>query len=216
MSSENLQAGEPGHMINDPSGIDTPWRLPSPRKVGIISLILTESALFTIFVVAYVFYMGKSLNPPYPADVLKFPVLGTIALLSSSFTIVAAEFMLRAQKRIGFLIWWGITIALGVYFVCFTAHEWYELIFAEDAGKKLIISTNVFGSTFYALVGLHLSHVFIGLLMLSIVWIITFCRRIPAHHIEHIEMISWYWHFVDVIWIVVVTVVYIISVRIPN
>lgn len=212
MSSENLQAGEPGHMINDPSEIDTPWRLPSPRKVGIISLILTESALFTIFVVAYVFYMGKSLNPPYPANVLEFPVLGTIALLSSSFTVVAAEFMLRAQKRIGFLIWWGVTIALGAYFVWFTGAEWYHLIYKEN----LTISTNVFGSTFYALVGLHLSHVFIGLLMLSIVWIITFFRKIPAQHIEHIEMISWYWHFVDVIWIVVVTVVYIISVRIPN
>ena len=210
MSAErHLHAGEPSPMINDPSGVDAPWRLPSHRKVGMVSLILTESALFTIFVVAYVFYIGKSLNPPYPADVLEFPLLGTIALLSSSFTILAAEWMLKKMNRFGFLIWWGVTILMGAYFVWFTAAEWGHLIYE----KNLTISTNVFGSTFYSLVGLHLSHVLIGLLLLSTVWILTALGKIPKDHTEHVEMISWYWHFVDVIWIVVLTVVYIISVR---
>jgi len=198
-------------MINDPSETETPWRLPSPRKVGIISLIVTESALFTIFVVAYVFYMGGSLNGPYPSEVLEFPLFGTIALLGSSLTILAAEFMLKHLNRVGFLLWWGVTIALGAYFIYFTATEWWHLIYE----KNLTISTNVFGSTFYSLVGLHLSHVFIGLLLLSTVWLLTLFGKIPKDHTEHIEMVSWYWHFVDVIWIVVVTVVYIISVRIP-
>jgi cytochrome c oxidase subunit III len=210
MSAERLASGDPAPMINDPAATEEPWVLPSTRKVGILSLILTESALFTIFVVAYVFYMGKSLNPPYPKDVLEFPWLGTIALLSSSFTIVAAEIMLRRSHRLGFLLCWGITIALGAYFVYFTAFEWLHLITV----KNLTIDVNVFGTTFYSLVGLHLSHVFIGLLLLSIVWLLTFFGKIPADHHEHIEMISWYWHFVDVIWIVVVTVVYIISVRV--
>lgn len=210
MSAErHLHAGDPSPMINDPSGTDAPWRLPSHRRVGMVSLILTESALFTIFVVAYVFYIGKSLNPPYPADVLEFPLLGTIALLSSSFTILAAEWMLKKTNRLGFLIWWGVTILLGAYFVWFTAAEWWHLIYE----KNLTISTNVFGSTFYSLVGLHLSHVLIGLLLLSTVWILTALGKIPKDHTEHVEMISWYWHFVDVIWIVVLTVVYIISVR---
>jgi cytochrome c oxidase subunit 3/cytochrome o ubiquinol oxidase subunit 3 len=209
MSSEKLHAGEPAHMINDPSALEVPWRLPSPRKVVIISLILTESALFTIFVVAYVFYMGKSLNRPYPSEVLEFPWLGTIALLGSSVTVIIAEMMLHRMRRVGFLIWWGITIAMGAYFVYFTGAEWMHLIYKEN----LTISTNVFGSTFYALVGLHLSHVLIGLLLLSAVWIITAVKGISVSHTEHFEMISWYWHFVDAIWIVVVTVVYIISVH---
>lgn len=209
MSAEHLHAGEPAHMINDPSGTEGPWRLPSQRKVGIICLVLTESALFTIFVVAYLFYIGRSLNPPYPAQVLEFPWLGSIALFSSSATIVLAEIMLRKANRFGFLIWWGLTIALGAYFIFFTATEWMHLIY----GKNLTISTNVFGSTFYALVGLHLSHVFIGLLLLSTVWLLTFFGKIPKDHHEHIEMVSWYWHFVDAIWLVVLSVVYIYSVH---
>ncbi len=209
MNAENLQAGNPAHFITGPAGVETPWRLPSPRKVGIACLILTESALFTIFVVAYLFYMGKSLNPPYPRDVLEFPLWGSLALFSSSATVIVAEKMLHKMRRPGFLIWWGLTILLGAYFVCFTAGEWYHLITKEN----LTISSNVFGSTFYSLVGLHLSHVVIGLLLLSIVWVLTLLGKIPKDHSEHVEMISWYWHFVDAIWVVVLTVVYIISAR---
>ncbi len=209
MSAENLQPGDPSGFINDPSATETPWRLPSTRKVGIICLIVTESALFTIFVVAYLFYMGKSLNGPFPKDVLTFPWWGSIALFSSSATVMIAEKMLHRVHRPGFLLWWGLTILLGAYFVFFTAQEWWHLIFE----KNLTLSTNVFGTTFYALVGLHLSHVIIGLLLLSVVWLFTLFRKVPTDHGEHVEMISWYWHFVDAIWVVVLTVVYIISVN---
>lgn len=209
MSAENIQTGDPAHMINDPSATETPWRLPSHRKAGIICLIVTESALFTIFVVAYIFYMGKSLNGPYPNEVLHPPWWASFALFASSATVVIAEKMLHKLHRWGFLLWWGLTILLGAYFVYFSATEWYHLIFVE----KLTISTNVFGSTFYSLVGLHLSHVIIGLLLLSIVWVLTLLGKVPKDHSEHVEMISWYWHFVDAIWVVVLTLVYFISVR---
>ena len=209
-ADEQLKVGDPTPMINDPSATEEPWVLPSPRKVGIITLIVSESALFTIFVVAYVFYMGKSLNGPFPADVLEFPLFGTIALLSSSFTVIGAEVMLRRGHRLGFLIWWGLTLLLGAYFVYFTAVEWLHLINV----KNLTLDVNVFGTTFYSLVGLHLTHVFIGLLLLSLVWVLTLFGKISSDHHEHVEMVSWHWHFVDVIWIVVVTVVYIISVRV--
>jgi cytochrome c oxidase subunit 3/cytochrome o ubiquinol oxidase subunit 3 len=185
------------------------WKLPSTRKVGMVTLILTESALFTIFLVAYLFYIGKSLNPPYPADVLEFPIVATIALLSSSVTIVFAERALHRGRRGVFHAWWALTIALGAYFLWFTAMEWKHLIFE----KNLTVATNVFGTTFYSLVGLHASHVIVGLLLLSLVLILSLLGKIPADHTEHLEMISWYWHFVDVIWIVVVTVVYVISIR---
>ncbi len=188
----------------------TDWKLPSPRKVAVISLILTESALFTIFLVAYLFYMGKSLNPPYPKDVLEFPILATIALLSSSVTIVFSEMALHRGKRPLFLFWWAVTIALGTYFLWFTAMEWKHLIFHEN----LTVATNVFGTTFYSLVGLHASHVIVGLFLLLLIFILNLLGKVSPCHTEHIEMISWYWHFVDIIWIVVVTVVYVISIRI--
>ena len=183
--------------------------MPSPRKVGVISLIVTESALFTIFLVAYLFSMGKSLNGPYPAEVLKFPILATVALLSSSVTIVLSERALHRGKKAAFHFWWALTIALGSYFLWFTATEWQHLIFTEN----LTLATNLFGTTFYSLVGLHASHVIIGLFLLALIFVMSVLGKISPAHTEHIEMISWYWHFVDAIWIVVVTVVYIISIR---
>ena len=185
------------------------WKLPSTRKVAVISLILTESALFTIFLVAYLFYMGRSLNGPYPSQVLTFPLLATIALLSSSVTIVFSEMALHRGNKTAFHVWWAITIGLGAYFLWFTGMEWKHLIFTEN----LTLATNVFGTTFYSLVGLHASHVIIGLFLLTLILVLSVLGKIPADHREHIEMISWYWHFVDAIWIVVVTTVYIISVR---
>lgn len=187
----------------------TDWVLPSPRKVGIACLILTESALFTIFVVAYLFYVNKSLNGPLPSDVLEFPWLGSIALFGSSGTIIVAESFLKKGHRTVFLIWWGITIAMGVYFLGFTAAEWHHLIFE----KNLTISTNVFGTTFFSLVGLHASHVIVGVILLTVVFLAMLRKRVDGAHHEHVEMISWYWHFVDAIWLVVLSVVYIYSVR---
>jgi cytochrome c oxidase subunit 3 len=216
MSAEKiggLHVGKPHSFVNDPSEEVGPWVLPSQRKVGVICLILTETALFSIFVVAFVFYMGKSLNPPFPRDVIPFPSktpwLASFALFASSFTIVYAEKMMHKLDRKNFLIWWGVTMALGAYFVFYSFSEWHELIYHEG----LTISVNVFGSTFYSLVGLHLSHVIVGLILLSIIFVLTLLGKIPEDHIEHTEMISWYWHFVDGIWVVVLTLVYFISPR---
>jgi len=185
--------------------VDTDWVLPSPRKVGVLTLILAECALFIIFVIAYVFYIGKSLNGPYPKDVLSMPTPASIALLSSSITIVFAEHALKRGSNRGFQLWWGITIALAAYFLGFTIYEWHKLIYEEG----LTISTNVFGTTFYSLVGLHASHVVVGLIVLSSVLLFSLFGKIQHRHHEHIEMVSWYWHFVDLVWIIVFSVVYV-------
>jgi len=183
------------------------WKLPSPRKVGLISLLVAESALFAIFVVAYLFYIGRSLNPPYPAEVLSLPVLASLFLFSSSGTIVLAERALRRGATAAFRLWWGLTLLLAVGFLGFTAREWYELIVHDG----LTISTNVFGTTFYALVGLHASHVIIGSLLLLLVLAMSVTGKLQTAHHEHVEMVSWYWHFVDAVWIVVLLVVYVIG-----
>jgi len=183
------------------------WSLPSRRKVGIIGLILTESALFTIFVTAYLFYIGKSLTGPYPKDVLELPILATICLLSSSLTVALAERAFRREDNAKFRLWLLVTILLGLEFLASTAFEWYRLIFRHH----LTISTNLFGTTFYSLVGLHASHVIVGLTLLVLVLILSLRGYVKQTHAEHIEMLSWYWHFVDGIWVIVFTVVYIIG-----
>jgi cytochrome c oxidase subunit III len=185
----------------------TDWTLPSRRKVGVIGVILTESALFTIFVVAYLFYIGKSATGPYPNQVLELPIFATICLLSSSLTVVLAERAFRRGHTGGFQLWWLITIVLAAVFLGSTALEWQRLIFKDH----LTISTNLFGTTFYSLVGLHASHVIVGLILLLLVLILSLRGYVTRAHAEHIEMISWYWHFVDGIWVIVFTVVYIIG-----
>jgi cytochrome c oxidase subunit 3 len=183
------------------------WSLPSPRKVAIVSLILTEATLFSIFVAAYLFYVGKSLTGPTPREVLETPIIPTICLLGSSVTIMLAERQLRRENRGQFQLWWLITILLAALFIGATALEWHRLITVHH----LTISTNLFGTTFYSLVGLHATHVIVGLCLLTLVLIFSVRGLVtPVQH-ERIQMVSWYWHFVDAVWVVVFTVVYVIG-----
>src|ERR1700684_4441103 len=140
------------------------WHLPSRGKVAMAGLIMPESAIFTIFVVAYLFYLGKSITGPTPSEVLETPILYTICLLSSSLTIhLAAKSLERDYTRL-FLGLWLLTIALGVLFLYGTGREWHRLIYEHG----LTISTNLFGTTYYSLVGLCVFHVTAGLTMLTI------------------------------------------------
>ncbi len=176
-------------------------------KVGMACMILTESALFSIFVVAYLFYIGKSLTGPYPNEVLDLPVWASLALLSSSVTITLAVRALRAGVHGAFALWWGLTIALGLFFLGATAIEWKGLIYDHD----LTIWTNLFGTTYFTLVGFHAGHVTVGLLLLSLVLILSLTGSVRPAHAERVEILSWYWHFVDAVWVVVFTVVYVIG-----
>ena len=183
------------------------WALPEKGRVGMACLILTESSFFAIFVVAYLFYIGKSLNGPFPADVLELPILNSICLLSSSVTIVVALRALRSGKTSGFSAWLLLTILLGLEFLIGTGIEWYGLIVHHG----LWIGTNLFGTTFYSLVGFHALHVFIGLSLLTLVLIFALGGHLKAEHAERTEILSWYWHFVDTVWIVVFLVVYVVG-----
>src|SRR6185503_12872911 len=105
------------------------WTLPDRGVVGMLSFIIAESAIFTIFVVAYLFYLGKSLTGPTPRDVLEVPIFYTICLLSSSVTIHLAGRRLERNEPKTFLVLWLITIALGAIFMFGTAQEWRRLIY---------------------------------------------------------------------------------------
>src|SRR3954447_14921515 len=116
------------------------WQLPARGRVGMLGLIGAESAIFTIFVVAYLFYLGKSLTGPRPQEVLQPPFFYTICLLCSSLTIHFAVRSLRQGHVLRFAIWWQETIALGATFLYGTAREWDLLIHVDG----LTISTNLF------------------------------------------------------------------------
>ncbi|MBV8672200.1 MAG: heme-copper oxidase subunit III [Acidobacteriaceae bacterium] len=183
------------------------WHLPSKGRVGMYCLIIGESAIFTIFVVAYVFYIGKSLYGPTPQQVLEVPIFNTICLLSSSVTIWLSERGIERGNMRGFRLWWAATITLGVIFLVGTGMEWYKLIYHDG----LTISTNLFGTTFYSLVGLHATHVVIGLIMLTLTLIFTLTGHVRQEHSERVQVLALYWHFVDAVWVVVFTVVYIVG-----
>jgi cytochrome c oxidase subunit 3 len=170
-------------------------------------LIAAEAAVFTIFVVAYIFYIGKSLTGPQPRDVLRVPVFFTLCLLSSSLTIHFASKLLKSGSVRSFGLWWLLTIALGAVFLAGTFREWRHLIY----DKGLTIQTNLFGTTYYSLVGLHAFHVTVGLLALTTVLLFAFLGNLGQQHVERVGVLSLYWHFVDAVWIVVFTVVYIIG-----
>jgi cytochrome c oxidase subunit 3 len=183
------------------------WHLPHRGKVAMAGLIIAESAIFTIFVVAYLFYLGKSITGPTPSEVLETPIFYTICLLSSSLTIhLAAKSLERDYRRL-FVCLWVLTIALGGLFLYGTAMEWHRLIYE----RGLTISTNLFGTTYYSLVGLHAFHVTAGLVMLVTVAVLGVCGRVGVRQSGHIEVLSMYWHFVDAVWVVVFTVVYVLG-----
>jgi cytochrome c oxidase subunit III len=189
------------------SALSQDWHQPSRGIVGMVSLIIGESAMFTIFVVAYIYYIGKSTYGPTPREVLDVPVLATVCLLSSSITMWLAEREIHRDRMGGFKLWWAVTCLLAAYFLTYTGMEWHRLIYHDG----LTVRSNLFGTTFYSLVGLHAAHVTAGLIMLVIVLIFALAGRVHREHADRLQVLSLYWHFVDAVWVVVFTVVYIVG-----
>jgi cytochrome c oxidase subunit 3 len=182
-------------------------RRPSRGKVGVACLIAMESFFFGTFIVAFLFYIGKDVRGPTGATALDVgPVIvWSICLLSSSATVVAAVKALARGAKGAFEFWMGATLLLGGAFVYGTAMEWRGLMLDHE----LFISTNLFGSTYYGLVGFHAFHVVLGLLALGMIWTLSKLGHLRAVDAEKVELVSWYWHFVDVVWVFVFTSVYL-------
>jgi cytochrome c oxidase subunit 3/cytochrome o ubiquinol oxidase subunit 3 len=181
-----------------------------PLHVGMICFLTSEVAFFSTLIVAYIFFMRQTVHSsPSPAEVFRLPmvVTATILLLLSSVTIHLAEKALHRSSLPGFLLFLGLTIILGASFLVGTALEWTELI-----GKyHLTLSRNMFGTTYFTLVGFHALHVTIGLIVMSIVFGLYLGRQTTVGHHTGVTVISWYWHFVDGVWIVVFSLVYIVG-----
>ena len=182
-------------------------------KVGMLCLICSEVTFFGTLLATYLFYIGRDLNGPFPHECLDLSIapmhviFNSIFLLTSSIWIVLAIRALRKGNIFRFACWWLLTILFGLEFLVGTGLEWYGLITEHG----LTIRTNLFGSGFYTVVGFHAGHVCCGLIMLTIVFVLTLCGYMHKRHAHKVDLLSWYWHFVDGIWIAVFTIVYIIG-----
>lgn len=178
-----------------------------PAQWGMICFLVSEVSLFSTLIVVYLSYLGKDTVGPTPAQALSLPfVIGTtVCLLSSSVTIHFSERALRRGAHAGFCAWWLATIILGASFLLGTAYEWRELIVRHH----LTISRNLFGTTYYTLVGFHGLHVSAGLVTMTVIFGLALARRITHQNGRGVELAAWYWHFVDVVWVVVFSVVYV-------
>jgi cytochrome c oxidase subunit 3/cytochrome o ubiquinol oxidase subunit 3 len=174
-----------------------------------LGFLVSEVALFGTLIFTYLFYVGRDTVGPTPAEALslRLVVCTTACLLASSATIHVAGRRLEGGNQGGFLLWWLATIALGVVFLGGTAFEWHDLIYRH----QLTISRNLFGTTYYTLVGLHALHVTGGVTIMVIVLGLALARQVTSANRAGAELVSWYWHFVDLVWVVVFTVVYVVG-----
>jgi len=177
---------------------------PDNRMFGFIIFLLSESVIFFSFFVGYIVYKTNSLDW-LPIGVtgleVREPAINTVILVSSSLTIYLAEKYLHNKNLWGFRAFWLLTIAMGSYFLYGQAVEWSGLAFGFSDG--------VFGGTFYLLTGFHGLHVFTGVLLQSIMLLRSF---IPNNYDKGefgVASTSLFWHFVDVIWIILFTLIYV-------
>ncbi|WP_437204689.1 cytochrome c oxidase subunit 3 [Planctomicrobium sp. SH664] len=169
--------------------------------------LLSEISFFSTLLVAYVVFAGKDSVGPTPAQALSLPLAGasTICLLASSVTMALAERALAAGMMPRFRKLWSLTLLLGGMFLAGTALEWHGLI----TKHQLTMSRNLFGTTYYTVVGFHAFHVTCGLLVMAVMLRLVSRRSGDRRPVQGVQLVSWYWHFVDVVWIVVFSVIYL-------
>lgn len=180
-------------------------------KVGMASFLVTEAAFFGTLVATYLFFLVQPSNPirPVAREVFQMPltILSTICLLSSSITAHYAVKRLEHGKQDSFRLLLGLTILLGAIFLGGTAMEWADLI-----GKhKITIASGAFGTAYFTVVGFHAAHVTIGLCLLSVLFACALAGRLRQENVKAMDLVSWYWHFVDGVWVVVFSVVYLVG-----
>ena len=181
-------------------------------KLAIWLFLASDCLLFGALISTYVLYRGASIVGPYPADVFDIPYtsVSSFVLLASSLTMVLALASIQRGDPARMRVWLLATAMLGLTFVGGQVYE-----FTTFAAEGLTLSTNVFSTSFYVLTGFHGAHVTVGILMLLTVVGLSFGGRITQERSETVEIVGLYWHFVDIVWIVIFTVVYLIPTGTP-
>jgi heme/copper-type cytochrome/quinol oxidase subunit 3 len=175
---------------------------------GVLAFIASESFFFILLIIAYAFFTAATHTGPSPQKSLSLPRTGifTVLLLSSSATFWRAEKSREAGRQSRCIVWLGITIALGIAFLAGQATEWAELF---RTGVR--VNTNLFTTTFFTLTGFHGLHVTVGLIALAILLVLATRGTLAGRRAAGLRAVGYYWHFVDVVWIAVFSVVYIRS-----
>ncbi|MSQ06183.1 MAG: cytochrome oxidase subunit III [Dehalococcoidia bacterium] len=179
------------------------------RKLLMWIFLGSDCMLFGALIATYMVYRGQSIVGPYPVDILNIPVttISTFVLLCSSFAMVQALAATNRNNQRGIKIWLLATALLGFTFLGFQVYEFYTFSVVEG----LFIGTNLFGSTFFTLTGFHGAHVTLGVVWLVSLFIVAFKGRLGPSTALDVELAGLYWHFVDIVWIVIFTLVYLIG-----
>ena len=181
----------------------------SHRKLLVWAFLGSDCMFFGSLIATYMVYKGKSVVGPFPEDVFSIPTtsVSTFVLLMSSMSMVLAYSALTRGSLKGFRIWILSTAIMGMTFLAFQVFE-----FRDFAQHGLTLKTNLFGSTFFTLIGFHGAHVTLGVVWLLSLFFYSFQGGVtPERHLD-VDLAALYWHFVDVVWIVIFTVVYLFGV----
>jgi cytochrome c oxidase subunit 3 len=178
------------------------------RKIAFWAFIGSECLLFGSLIATYLVYEGRSVSGPTTHEILNIPLtsLSTFDLLMSSLAMVLALAAVQRGDRVWARVWLGTTALLGAIFLGFQVYEFQHFVH-----EGLGFTTSLFGSTFFTLTGFHGAHVFVGVLWLLTLLVRSFQNKLGPEKAMNVEIAGLYWHFVDVVWIVIFTVVYLIQ-----
>lgn len=180
--------------------------LPS-RKILMWTFIGSECMLFGSLIITYLVYRGKSVVGPYPEELLNIPFITVttfVLLMSSLMMVLALAAVQRGDLRWG-KVWLLMTALLGSIFL---AGQVYE--FSHFVHEGLTLKTNLFGGSFFLLTGTHGAHVTVGVIWLLSLFFMALRGRLTPAFAETVEIAGLYWHFVDVVWIVLFTLIYLL------
>ena len=180
----------------------------SHRKLLMWVFLSSDCLFFGSLIATYMVYRGQSLVGPYPVDIIDIPVttISTFVLLCSSFAMVRALAATNANNQKGIQIWLLLTALMGAIFIGFQVYE-FNLFRSEG----LYIYTNLFGTTFFTLTGFHGAHVTLGIVWLLGLFFVARKGRLGPKTALDVEIAGLYWHFVDIVWIVIFTLLYLIG-----
>ena len=177
------------------------------NRMGMLLFLASEAAFFGVLIMTYLYYRGPGVEGP-SAETSLNPVLAgifTAFLLASSGTLWLAEKSIARQNHTGVRIWLAVTVLLGAVFLIGQGAEYVQLI-----RENVTIDRNLFGTTFFTLTGFHGLHVFGGLVILAILTGMAEAGSFRGPHSVAVETVGLYWHFVDVVWIIIFTLIYLV------
>jgi len=207
MSSAAITADQHHHDQHEHHHVEHSYTgLPS-KKILMWAFLASDCMFFGTLISTYIIYHGKSMAGPYPVEVLNIPVttVSSFVLLMSSLLMALSVAAIHRMDIPKFRLWVFLTCVFGMIFLGFQSYE-----FTEFYHRGLTIQKNLFGSTFFTMTGTHGLHVALGVLWLLSWWIYSFFGEMKGRAID-VEMTGLYWHFVDIVWIVIFTVIYLVE-----